>query len=164
MLATLLLAAVTAERLVELAIARRNTRALLAQGAFEVAPSHYGFIVGVHAIWLATLWTRGFGAPVSLLWLAVFLALQLLRCWTLATLGSRWTTRIIILPGAPLVTTGPFRWLAHPNYAVVVGEIATLPLALGLPWTALLFTAINAAALTVRIVAEAEALAPMRRL
>lgn len=164
MLAAILLAAVTAERLVELAIARRNTRALLARGAVEVAPGHYGFIVAVHATWLVALWTQALGATVSFFWLATFLALQPLRCWVLATLGARWTTRIIVLPGAPLVKTGPFRWFAHPNYAVVTGEIAALPLALGLPSVAVVFTALNAFALAVRIRAENEALAGTLRL
>ncbi len=162
MLAALLLAAVTAERLAELAVARRNTRALLARGAVEVAPGHYRLIVALHAAWLAVLWTQGVGATVSPAWLTVFLALQALRLWVLATLGRRWTTRIIVLPGAELVATGPFRWLRHPNYAVVVGEIATLPLALGLPVTAALFTVLNAIVLAIRIRAEGAALAPLR--
>ena len=163
MLAAILLAAVTAERLAELAIARRNTRDLLAQGARDVAPGHYRLIVLLHAAWLASLWAQGTGATVPPLWLVLFLALQALRLWVLATLGRRWTTRIIVLPGAPLVTSSPFRWLRHPNYAVVVGEIATLPLALGLPVTAAAFTVLNALVLAIRIRAEDTALAPMRQ-
>ncbi len=77
-------------------------------------------------------------------------------------LGRRWTTRIIVLPGAPLVAEGPFRSLHHPNYAVVVGEIATLPLGLGMPITAAVFSALNALVLVVRIRAEGKALAPLR--
>ena len=80
----------------------------------------------------------------------------------LATLGRRWTTRIIVLPGDKLVSTGPYRWLTHPNYVVVIGEIAVLPLCLGLPWYALAFSLANAAVLTVRIRAENAALQPSR--
>ena len=125
--AVFLLALVTAERLGELCLARRNTKALLASGAFEVAPRHYPLIVSLHALWLAGLWVFGWANPINLPWLVIFLALQALRGWVLATLGRRWTTRIIILPGAPLVATGPYRLLSHPNYLVVIGEIAVLP-------------------------------------
>jgi len=160
--AVLLLALVTAERLGELALARHNTKALRANGAFEVASWHYPLIVIVHALWLAGLWVFGWANPINLTWLVIFLALQGLRGWVLATLGGRWTTRIIILPGASLVTTGPYRLLSHPNYLVVIGEIAALPLCLGLPWFALIFTVANMAILTIRIRAENAALAGFR--
>jgi len=160
--AAVLLAFVTAERLAELWFARRNTAALLATGAFEVAPGHYKLIVLLHAGWLAGLWLLGWSSSLNLGWLVVFLALQGLRVWVLATLGRRWTTRIIVLPAFALVTTGPYRWLSHPNYLVVVGEIAALPLCLGLPWYAVLFSAANAAVLAIRIRAENAALAGLR--
>jgi methyltransferase len=156
--AVLLLGAVTAERLVELWLARRNTAALLAKGACEFAPRHYPAIVLLHALWLASLWFFGWAHPLSSIWLAVFLALQVLRVWILVTLGPRWTTRIIVLPGAPLVANGPYRFLSHPNYFVVIGEIAALPLCLGLPWLALLFSTANAAILSIRVRAENAAL------
>ena len=156
--AALLLGAVTAERIAELFLARRNTAALLAKGAVEFAPKHYPAIVLMHALWLANLWIFGAARSINPIWLAVFLSLQVLRAWTLKTLGPRWTTRIIILPGAPLVTNGPYRFLSHPNYLVVVGEIAVLPLCLGLPWVAVLFSAANAILLSVRIRAETIAL------
>jgi methyltransferase len=95
-------------------------------------------------------------------WLVIFLLLQVLRVWVLTTLGRRWTTRIIVVPGAALVTTGPYRFLSHPNYFVVIGEIAVLPLCLGLPWFALAFSAANAAILTIRIRAENAALIGLR--
>ena len=162
--AAIILLLVTAERLGELWLARRNTTALLKQGAVEMAPQHYTLIVLLHGFWLAGLWALGWDQPVNLLWLAVFLVLQVLRVWVLATLGRRWTTRIIVLPGEQLVATGPYRWLTHPNYVVVIGEIAVLPLCLGLPWYALAFSLANAAVLTVRIRAENAALHPSRNL
>jgi methyltransferase len=153
-----LLALVTLERLAELALARRNTSLLQQRGAVEHARGHYPLIVLLHAAWLAGLWLLGRDNPVDPVLLAVFLVLQVLRAWVLATLGSRWTTRIIVQPGAPLVAKGPYRWLSHPNYVVVVGEIAVLPLCLGLPGFALAFSVANAAVLTIRIRAENAAL------
>lgn len=152
------LALVTLQRLGELVLARRNTRRLLAQGAHEVAPEHYPLIVAMHAAWLAGLWWLGWDRPVQWPWLLVFLVLQGLRVWVLATLGPRWTTRIIVLPGAPLVAKGPYRVLPHPNYAVVIGEIAALPLAFGLPAFAAAFSLLNAVVLTIRIRVENAAL------
>jgi methyltransferase len=156
--AVILLSAVTAERLAELYWARRNTKILLAEGAREFAPGHYPAIVLLHGLWLASLWIFGWTRPLDWVWLAVFLSLQVLRAWTLATLGPRWTTRIIVLPGAPLVTSGPYRFLPHPNYLVVIGEIAVLPLCLGLPWLSLPFSIANAGVLSIRIGAENAAL------
>ena len=154
MSAALILGFVTLQRLAELVVARRNTGALLARGAYEVAPGHYPLIVAVHAGWLAALWWLAPGKPIAWPLVAVFALLQAARLWVLATLGTRWTTRIIILPGAPLVTGGPFRFLSHPNYAVVVAEIAVLPLAFGLWQVALICSLLTAAILTIRIRAE----------
>jgi methyltransferase len=156
--AALLLGLVTAERLAELYLSRRNTAALMAKGALEVAPGHYPAIVLMHALWLASLWIFGATHMINPAWLAVFLSLQVLRVWTLTTLGPRWTTRIIVLPGSALVSNGPYRLVSHPNYLVVVGEIAALPLCLGLPWIALIFSAANAILLSIRIRAENAAL------
>jgi methyltransferase len=152
-----LLAAVTLERLCELWLARRNTAALLAQGAREVASGHYPLIVLLHTLWLAGLWALGRGSPLRLGWLAVFLGLQVPRVWVIATLGRRWTTRIIVLPGAPLVKHGPYRFVNHPNYLVVIGEIAVLPLCMGLPWYALVFSIANLGVLGIRVRAETAA-------
>ncbi|RUM07252.1 isoprenylcysteine carboxyl methyltransferase family protein [Rhizobium chutanense] len=153
-----LLTFVTLQRLGELLLARRNTAALLARGAREVAPEHYPAMVALHAGWLIGLWLLAPGRPVELLWFGVFLGLQALRLWVLATLKERWTTRIIILPGAPLVRSGPYRFLRHPNYAIVVGEIAALPLAFGLPFYAIGFSLLNACVLHIRMKAENAAL------
>lgn len=154
----LILAAVTLERLGELVLASRNTRALLARGATEHAPGHYPLIVLLHAIWLGGLWLLARDALIQLPWLFVFIALQGLRVWVLATLGPRWTTRIVVIEDAPLVRLGPYRFLSHPNYMVVVGEIAVLPLVFGMPVYALVFTVLNAAILSIRIRAENAAL------
>jgi methyltransferase len=160
--AALLLTLVTAERLGELWLARRNHAALLARGAYEVAAGHYPAIVLLHAVWLIGLWLFGRTHPLEPNWLTIFLLLQGGRIWVLATLGRRWTTRILVLPGAPLVSSGPYRYFTHPNYLVVVGEIASLPLCLGLPWYALVFSLANAGILTIRIRAENAALAGLR--
>jgi methyltransferase len=157
--AEFILALVTLQRAVELVISRRNTARLIACGAVEVAPRHYPFVVAVHAAWLMSLWIFGHDRPVNVVALLIYLVLQGFRVWVMSTLGARWTTRIIILPGAPLVKCGPYRLLPHPNYAVVAGEIALLPLVLGLPLLALIFTLLNAAVLAIRIRAENRALA-----
>lgn len=157
-LASTILVLVTLQRLGELALARHNTRALMARGGIEVGARHYPLIVTVHAAWLVSLWLFGRDQNVDALALVVFAALQGLRVWILATLGSRWTTRVIVLPGETLVASGPYRYLSHPNYAVVVGEIAALPLALHLPVVAAVFSVLNAAVLAIRIRAETRAL------
>jgi methyltransferase len=153
-----IIALVALQRFGELLLSRRNTSRLLAKGAIEAAPLHYAIMVGVHGAWFAALWIWGRDHPVNMYWLAAFVGLQCLRVWIIATLGTRWTTRIIVIPGAELVTTGPYRFLSHPNYAVVAGEIAVLPLALNLPAIALVFSILNAAILGVRIQAENQAL------
>jgi len=132
---------------------------LLAQGAREVGATHYPLIVAVHTLWLVSLWCLASGRPVDAFWLALFVLLELGRIWVLASLGPRWTTRIIVLPDVPLVRRGPYRWINHPNYLVVIGEIAVLPLVFGLWQVALTFTVLNAAVLAIRIREENRALA-----
>lgn len=156
--AVYILLLVTAQRIAELHLARRNTARLMARGAVEVAPEHYPAIVALHASWLAGLWLLGHDADVDPSWAAVYLVLQGLRAWTMLTLGPRWTTRIIVVPGEPLIRSGPYRRLNHPNYIVVMGEIAALPLAFGLPVYAFVFSLLNAAVLMIRVRAEEEAL------
>jgi methyltransferase len=158
-IAEIILAAVALQRIGELVVSHYNTRNLMARGAIEVAPGHYPLIVAVHAAWLISLWVFGRDQPVNIIALAGYLVLQGFRVWILRTLGPRWTTRIIVLPGQPLVSEGPYRFLSHPNYAVVAGEIAVLPLALVLPLLAAIFTILNAAVLAIRIRAENRALA-----
>jgi methyltransferase len=153
-----LLTFVTLQRLAELVHAKRNTRALLARGGREIGAEHYPYMVAMHSAWLIGLWIFGYNQPINGVWFVIFLLLQLLRVWVLATLGGRWTTRIIVLPQTPRIVSGPYRFLSHPNYVIVVGEIAALPLAFGLPVFALVFSVLNAAMLTVRIRAENRAL------
>jgi methyltransferase len=162
--AAIVLVLVTLQRLGELVLARANTARLLARGAQEIAAGHYPMLVAMHTAWLVSLWVWGRDQSVNPFALAVFIVLQALRVWVIATLGSRWTTRIIVLPGQPLVASGPYRYLSHPNYVVVAGEIAALPLALHLPSIALIFTLLNAGVMVIRIRAEGRALAPQREI
>ena len=157
--AYLVLALVTLQRLGELLLAERNTRRLVAKGAYEVGRGHYPFMVAIHAGWLVALWLLGPGPPIHIIPLILYVALQVARIWVIATLGERWTTRIIVLPGTPLVRRGPYRWLDHPNYLIVVAEITILPLVFGLPVVAAFFSVLNAVALWVRIREENKALA-----
>jgi methyltransferase len=156
--AEIILAAVTLQRAAELFLSRHNTRKLMARGAIEVAPGHYPLIVAVHAAWLISLWVFGRQQPVDVVALGGYFILQGFRVWILRTLGSRWTTRIIVLPRQSLVIAGPYRFLSHPNYAVVAGEIAVLPLAFGRPFAAVTFAVLNSAVLAIRIRAENRAL------
>lgn len=148
---------VTLQRIGELALARSNTAALIARGAREVAPGHYPLIVAVHAGWLACLWWHAPGRAIEWTLVALFAVLQVARVWVIRTMGPRWTTRVIILPGAPRIDTGPFRYLSHPNYAVVMAELVLLPLAFRLWWIATLFFSLNALVLAIRITAENKA-------
>lgn len=161
--ALLILGLITLQRLAELVLARHNTRNLLARGAVEIGANHYPLVVSVHVGWLIALWVFGLTQQVNLLVLAVFIVLQGLRGWTMLTLGARWTTRIIVVPGAPRIRSGPYRYISHPNYAIVVGEIALLPLALNLPVVALVFTVLNAAVLVIRVRVEERALSQLTR-
>ena len=157
-LAIAVLVFVTLQRLAELVWARRNTALLLQKGAREFGAEHYPLIVILHAAWLAGLWWFGWNREVDAIWLTLFFILQGLSLWVLATLGERWTTRIIVMPGAPLVREGPYRFCPHPNYIVVAGEIFVLPAAFGLWLFALVFSALNAVVLFIRMRAESAAL------
>ena len=153
-----ILALVTLQRVGELWLANRNTRRLFADGAREYGAGHYPLIVLVHALWLISLWWLAPNRPVSPLWLALFVVLEMGRIWVLASLGRRWTTRIIVLPDEPLVRRGPYRFISHPNYLIVIGEIVVLPLVFGLWKVALIFTLLNAGVLSIRVREEERAL------
>lgn len=154
---------VLAQRLTELALARRNARRLRRAGAVEAGAGHYPLFIILHGGWLLALAT---GVPAdaapNLPLLAAFLAVQVLRVWVLASLGRFWTTRILTLPGVPLVRRGPYRWLRHPNYLVVALEIPLLPLAFEATSIAVIFGTLNLLLLAWRIRVEDAALAPRR--
>lgn len=154
----IILALVTLQRLGELWLSNRNTRRLLTQGAREYGRDHYPLIVLVHALWLISLWWFAPSRPIDGFWLAVFVLVELARIWVLASLGRRWTTRIIVLPGAQLVRRGPYRFVDHPNYMVVIAEIAVLPLVFGLWFVALIYSLLNATVLMIRVREENRAL------
>jgi methyltransferase len=156
---------VVLQRLGELVLANRNTQRLKAQGAVEIGAGHYPLIVLLHAAWLlAVLWLLPAGLEISWPWIAVFAAMQAARVWVIWSLGPYWTTRIISMPGKPLVKRGPYRFVRHPNYLVVVGEILALPMAFHEIPVAIFFSLANAAILFWRIREEDAALAPRRDL
>ena len=158
-----IVALVAAARLAELVWARRNTRRLMAQGGTEHGARHYPLIVALHVAWLAALVLFAEpGASLDWRFLGLFAVLQVARAWVLLSLGRFWTTRVITLPGTPLVRRGPYRWMRHPNYAVVAGEIAVLPLVFGTLEIAVVFSVLNAAMLWHRIGVENAALADRR--
>jgi methyltransferase len=151
---------VALQRLAELPYAARNTRRLLASGASEYGRRHYPLFVVLHASWLlAVVLALPPDPPINLAPLIAYVVLEVLRLWVLLSLGPYWTTRIISLPKAPLVRKGPYRFVRHPNYWIVVGEIALLPLVFGETMVAALFSLLNAALLFWRIRVENAALA-----
>jgi methyltransferase len=165
LLYTLLVAAVAAGRLVELRIAERHRRSLLARGGVEAGAGHYPWMVALHTAFLIVcplevwLLDRPFIPGLAAAMLVLFASAVALRWWVIATLGERWTTRILFLPGASPITGGPYRFLRHPNYLAVAAEIAALPLVHTAWLTALVFSALDAWLLRVRIRAEEAALA-----
>ena len=163
--AWIILAAVLAQRLGELVYARANTRRLLAKGGAEFGAGHYPLFALLHSAWLVAqaLWLIFMGLE-NVIWplVAVYGALQLFRAWILLSLGERWTTRVIVLPDAPLVRAGPYRFIRHPNYWLVCAEIAILPLIFGAWPLALAFSILNGALLFHRIRIENAALNQLR--
>jgi methyltransferase len=164
--AALLIAAVVLvalQRLLELVLARRNERRARARGAVEWGRGHYPLIVGLHSLWLVSTLVEGLlrGPALPVYWpvaLALFLLVQPLRYWAIISLGESWNTKILVVPGAKPVRIGPYRYLHHPNYVVVVVEILTFPLIFGAWLTTLVFTLLDAAVLRVRIREENRAL------
>jgi methyltransferase len=160
-----LLLLVAAERVLELAVSCRNARRALARGGVETGRGHYGAMVILHLAFLPALAAGALlrpAPPPPAAWLAVaaVASAQALRWWAVASLGDRWSTRVIVVPGEAPVTRGPYRVLRHPNYVAVIAEMAFLPLAWGLWPLAVLFSAANAAVLRARIREEERALGP----
>jgi len=159
----LAVALVAAQRLFELVLARRNERRARARDAVERGQRHYLLIVVLHTLWLVSTLVEGLlrGPDIPAFWpvpLALFLLVQPLRYWAIFSLGERWNTKILVLPGEKPVRRGPYRYIDHPNYVVVVVEILTFPLIFGAWITALVFTVLNAVILSVRIREENRAL------
>jgi len=153
-----LLAFITAQRITELWWARENERRLFAAGGIEYGRAHLPLMVLLHAAWIVGMWALAYDRPVDPIFLMLVLLLQIARFWVLISLGRRWTIRVIVVPGERLIARGPYRFLRHPNYAVVTGEIAAVPLALGLPLYAMVFSVLNAVVLAIRVSAEDAAL------
>ncbi len=159
------LALIAAERLFELRLSQRNAALAFARGGIELGREHFTFMRALHAGFLfacaleVALLGRAFDARLGLPMLALALSAQALRYWAIATLGPRWNVRVIVVPGVPVVTSGPYRWLRHPNYLAVVLEGAAIPLVHGAWLTALAFSALNAWLLRTRIRVEERALA-----
>lgn len=159
----LAVALVAVQRLLELALSRRNERRVRARGAVERGRGHYPLMVALHASWLLSTLVEGLlrGPDLPAYWpvpLAAFLLAQPLRYWAIFSLGDNWNTRILVIPGAKLMRRGPYRYLNHPNYLVVVVEIVAFPLIFGAWVSALVFSALNALLLYVRIREENRAL------
>ena len=157
------LALVAAQRVAELIYAQRNTERLLRRGGVETGAAHYPLVVLLHAGWLVAMAVLiPPSTPPNWWLLGLYGVLQALRVWTVASLGPYWTTRVITLTGEPLVRCGPYKYVRHPNYAVVCAEIAVLPLAFGAVEIAIGFSILNAALLAWRIRVEERAIASRR--
>jgi methyltransferase len=158
------LVVVVAERLFELRLTRRNERAVRARGAVEAGAEHYPILTVLHGAFLVCcvlevlLLQRPFVPAIAAISGAALVGTMALRYWAVSSLGDRWNTRVLVEPGVPAVTSGPYRFLGHPNYLAVVVEIAALPM-LHTAWlTAILFTVLNAWMLRLRIAVEERAL------
>lgn len=164
---TVLVVLVALERLVELAVSKRNLRWSKEHGGVEYGHSHYPYMVALHVFLLVGclievwVWQKPLIPALSIAMLVLVIASQALRWWCIATLGKRWNTLVVIVPGMPRVTGGPYRWLSHPNYVAVVIEGIALPM-VGFAWvTALVFTILNIPLLAIRLRVENAALATL---
>lgn len=159
---------IVAQRLVELALARRNRQWVVALGAVEYGARHYPLFFLIHGAWLLGWLTEALTGGPQLsswwpAWLLLFGAAQALRYWCIHSLGHYWNTRILVVPGATAIRRGPYRYLPHPNYLAVALELAAVPMIFGCWLTAAAATAVNGILLvTVRIPQEEEALKLLR--
>ena len=154
------IAFVALQRIAELAVARRNEKWIRRQGAVEYGKEHYPFIVALHALFMLSMILEFYlkKPPFDAPFLFVFFSLILLKIWVISSLGKFWNTKILRLNKAPLINNGPYKYIKHPNYMIVVAEIIVIPLVFHLYYTAVIFTVLNAIMLTVRIRVENEAL------
>jgi methyltransferase len=162
MLNFIILALVTAQRLIEFVYSYRNSKILVEQGGFEVGRTHYMLLVAMHAAWLVSLWWYAWGEPIHWSLVIVYLVLQVIRAWALMALGPRWTIEIMVTPDE-VMQGGPTHFIKQPNYLVLAAEILVLPLAFDLWWHALLFSVLNGLMLYWRMRIESEAIAPLKR-
>lgn len=153
------------QRLGELVYSNNNTKRLLAEGGVEIGQSHYPVMIAIHTGWLVTMAVLVIAAdsvptdnPIIWPLMGLYGLVQVGRFWVLYSLGRYWSTKVIDIPDAPLIRKGPYRWIKHPNYVVVVLEVALLPMALQLWGTALIFSILNAGILAWRIQVENQAL------
>lgn len=161
--AWIILAVVALQRLIELPYATRNARALMARGGIEYGANHYPLFILLHGGWLIAMALAIPQTPdINWGFLAAYICLQGFRLWILLSLGPYWTTRVISVPGDPLIARGPYRFMRHPNYWLVAAEIAILPLVFGEWQVALIFSILNAGLVAWRIRVEDRALAPRR--
>ncbi|MFS0690946.1 isoprenylcysteine carboxylmethyltransferase family protein [Sporosarcina sp. 179-K 8C2 HS] len=163
MIIGIVLSIIILQRIIELFIAKRNEKWMKSQGAFEAGSSHYPYMVAMHIFFFIALITEVlfFQRQLSAIWpiwLAIFLAAQLLRIWCLTSLGKFWNTKIIVLPNAHVVRKGPYKWLRHPNYMIVATELLVLPLLFNAFITAVVFSLLNIWMMSVRIPTEEQAL------
>jgi methyltransferase len=159
----LLVGLIVLQRLIELMIARVNTKRLLANGGVEHGANHYPLIVALHTAWLVSLVVFvPSNSIINQILLFIFIGLQLGRVWVLTSLGRYWTTRVITVPGQPLVKRGPFRLVSHPNYLIVEAELIIVPLIAGAWQLAVVFGITNALVLGWRIHIEEQAILPRR--
>jgi methyltransferase len=163
MLFSILYSLLVVQRVVELWIARKNERLMKDKGAYEVGRSHYKYIVALHVLFFVSLFieVHTVQRDVASWWFipfASFIVAQCLRVWSIISLGYFWNTRIIILPGVNVVAKGPYRFMRHPNYVIVITEILVIPLIFQAYLTAILFTLLNAIVLSIRIPIEERAL------
>jgi len=145
------------QRFTELYIAKRNEKWLLKKGAVEYGQNHYPFIIALHTLFILSLiieYNHMVGTEVSYVFLLLFVMLFVLRIWTISSLGKYWNTKIFRIPGMHLIKRGPYKFARHPNYIIVIAEIAVTPLVFHLYFTAILFSLLNAIALTIRVKEE----------
>lgn len=151
------------QRIIELLVARNNENWIRSQGGYEVGANHYPYMVAIHIGFFLSLIIEFivFKQEVSRFWIplfVVFIILQMMRVWVIASLGRFWNTKILVLPGAHVVKKGPFHFIRHPNYVVVTSELIVIPLMFEAYFTAIVFTILNVAILSVRIPKEEAAL------
>jgi len=158
----IILTLATIQRAIEFYVAYRNTRKLIGRGGFAVGPNLQPLMIALQGLWLAGLWYWAFRLEVSWPWLFAYLALEAARGWIVAALGSRWTTRIVVIPGNGFEDERPFNTFREPNYAIIAMEMFILPMVFGLWWYGALFAVLYAGLVYWRVTAENRALKPLR--